>query len=57
MMQAFVIKKRSAAIGYVAKGWLAALDSLEGAGGDRHRGRAVFSEGFFGIHGTLDIIN
>ena len=60
MMQAFVIRERSKAIGFVSLGWLAAYNSLGGSGGDRvdpRQGRADFHEDFLGLRGEVDIIN
>lgn len=59
-MQAFVIRERSKAIGFVSLGWMAAYNQLGGAGGDRvnpEQGRAEFHEDFQGLNGEVDIIN
>ena len=58
-MQAFVIRERSKAIGFVSLGWLAAVQDLGGdyARVDPRQGRAEFHEDFQGLNGEVDIIN
>lgn len=58
-MQAFVIRERSKAIGFVSLGWLAAVQDLGGgyANVNREQGRAEFHEDFQGLNGEVDIIN